>query len=157
LAEYNPARPDRAVFKFRSGFIQADTALIAGPVFVIGFVAGGEGDFVRVAAVAVFRHFNRGERSNINTEHIGGIAGLEVQVGVPGGVRKVGFVFIFGDVFTVTLTLPVIDTAREGRIIDETCCFGLWCNTRPDIAVTPAIASASALRLPLNVRIDYPL
>jgi hypothetical protein len=69
-------------------------------------------------------------------------------------VRKVGFVFVFGDVFTVTFTLPVIDTAREGRIIDETCRFASG-DTRPDIAVTPAIASASALRLPLNVRIDY--
>jgi hypothetical protein len=65
-----------------------------------------------VTAVAAFRHFNRGEGSNINTKHISGIAGLEVQVGVPGGVGKVGFVFIaVGHIFTVTLTLPVIDAA----------------------------------------------
>ena len=65
-----------------------------------------------MAAIAVLRHFNRGKRGNIKAKHIGGIAGLEVQVGVPGGVGKVGFVFVaVGHIFTVTLTLPVIDTA----------------------------------------------
>ena len=81
-----------------------------------------------MAAVAIFGHFNCGERCNIDPEHIGGISRLEIQVGVPGRVRKVGFVFIFSDVFTVTLTLPVINTAREGGIFNETCCFCLWRN-----------------------------
>ncbi|MNV49261.1 hypothetical protein D3C71_1412090 [compost metagenome] len=77
-------------------------------------------------AVAVFRHFDSGERSNIQTEHISGITRLEIQVGIPGGVRKVYFVFVaIGDVFTVTFTLPVIDTARECRIIDKACCLNL--------------------------------
>ena len=65
-----------------------------------------------MAAFAAFRHFNCGECRNINTEHVSSIAGLEVEVGVPGGVRQVGFIFIMiGDIFTVTLTLPIIDAA----------------------------------------------
>ncbi|MNP56545.1 hypothetical protein D3C76_1512800 [compost metagenome] len=108
------ACPGRAVFKFCCRFVQADPALITGPVLFIGFIAGGEGNFVRVAAVAVFRHFDSSERSQIKTKHIGGIAGLEIKVGVPGGMSQVGFIFVCIDIFAVTFTLPVIDTAREG-------------------------------------------
>jgi len=65
-----------------------------------------------VRAVAVFRHFNRRKRSNIKAEHISSITGLKIEVGIPGGVRKVGFVFVaVGNIFTVAFTLPVIDTA----------------------------------------------
>ncbi|MPN14307.1 hypothetical protein SDC9_161633 [bioreactor metagenome] len=68
-----------------------------------------------MAAVAVFCHFNCRKRRHIETEHICCIAGLEIQVGVPGRVRKVGFVLIsVGDIFTVALTLPVINAARQG-------------------------------------------
>ena len=106
------ARPGRAKFKFCGCFIQADPTLIAGIVFIVGFIARGESDFVRVTALAAFAHFDGGKGSNVNTEHVGGIAGLEVEVGVPGGVRQVSFIFIaVGHIFTVALTLPVIDTA----------------------------------------------
>ena len=65
-----------------------------------------------MAAFATFVHFNSGKCCDINTKHISRITGLEVEVSVPGGVRKVGFVFVvIGHIFTVTLTLPVIDAA----------------------------------------------
>jgi hypothetical protein len=109
------ARPRGSIFEFCCRFIQAYPAFIAGPVFIIGFVAFRKGNFVRVRAVAIFSHFNRRKGSNIKAEHIGGIAGLEIKVRVPGSMRKVNFVLIFiSDIFTVTFTLPVIDTASEG-------------------------------------------
>ena len=106
------ARPRRTKFKFCGSFIQADPALIAGIVFVVGFIARGESDFVRVTALAAFAHFDGGKGSNVNAEHIGGVAGLEVEVGVPGRVRQVSFIFVaVGHIFTVAFTLPVIDAA----------------------------------------------
>ena len=105
-------RPGWAELELSSRFIKTDTALIAGPIFIICFIARRECNFVRVTAFAAFRHFNRGKSSNINTEHVSRITRLEVEVGVPGGVRKVGFIFVvIGHIFTVTHTLPVIDAA----------------------------------------------
>ncbi|MNN22918.1 hypothetical protein D3C81_1362990 [compost metagenome] len=106
------ARPGWAVFEFSCCFIKANPALIAGVIFVIAFIFGRECDFVWMTAFATFVHFNSGKCSDINTKHISRVTGLEVEVGVPGGVRKVGFVFVMiGHIFTVTLTLPVIDAA----------------------------------------------
>jgi hypothetical protein len=62
---------------FQSGY--AADMLIAGVVFVIGFVARREGDFVRVAAVAVLRHFNRGYKTNLS--HSTWNANLDFQSG----------------------------------------------------------------------------
>lgn len=67
-----------------------------------------------MTTVAVFRHFNRGKRRDIQTEHIRGVTRLKIQVSVPGRMRKVSFIFVaVGHIFTVTLALPVIDTAGQ--------------------------------------------
>ena len=106
------ARPYGAVFKFRRGLVEADPAFIAGVILFVTFILFREGDFIRMPAVAILRHFNGGKGRNVETEHVGGIAGLEIEVGVPGGVIEVGFIFVvIGDVFTVALALPVVDAA----------------------------------------------
>lgn len=65
------ARPDRAIFEFGGGLVQADPALIALIGFIIGAVAAGKGDFVRVAAVFAFRNFNCAEGGNVQAQHVG--------------------------------------------------------------------------------------
>lgn len=63
-----------------------------------------------MGVVVVFRYFNRRKRSNIKVEYISSIIGLKIEVGILGGVRKVGFVFVVvGNIFTVAFTLLVID------------------------------------------------
>lgn len=66
-----------------------------------------------MTAVAVFCHFNRGKRRDIQTEHIRSVTRLKIQVSIPGRMRKVSFIFVaVGHIFAIAFTLPIIDAAR---------------------------------------------
>ena len=130
------ARPDRAVFEFGGGFVQADAALVTGIVFVVGPVFRGKRDLVRVAAGAGFRQLDGGEGTDVQTEHIPGVARSEIQAQVGGGVRQVGGILVVVlavriEIFTVALTLPVIDAAGQRGIIDKPCGFRLRRHGKP--------------------------
>lgn len=63
-----------------------------------------------MGAVVVFCYFNCCKCSNIKVEYISSIIGLKIEVGILGGVRKVGFVFVVvGNIFMVVFMLLVID------------------------------------------------
>lgn len=68
----------------------------------------------------VLGELDGGEGPQVEAEQVGGIAGGEVQVGVAGGVLEVGFVIVGGDVLALTIALPVIEPAGEGRVVHET-------------------------------------
>ncbi|MNI55061.1 hypothetical protein D3C81_1543600 [compost metagenome] len=80
------ACPDGAILEFTGGLVQADAAFVAGVVFIIGTVFGGERDFIRVAAGAGFGQLNGGKGSHIQTEHVPGIARGKIQAQVGGRV-----------------------------------------------------------------------
>ncbi|KHD33890.1 hypothetical protein NA32_10010, partial [Streptococcus hongkongensis] len=115
--------PDGAIFEFTGGFIQADAAFVAGVVFIVGTVFGRERDFIRVAAGAGFSQLDGGKGADVQAEHVPGIARGKIQAQVGRRMRQVGGVFIVIvtgriEIFTVTLTLPVIYAAghRESSI-----------------------------------------
>jgi hypothetical protein len=63
-------------------------------------------------------------------------------------VRQVGFVFIaIGDIFTVTLTLPVINPPVSVESSTKPVALAEGAKVKPGNAVAQAIANASALRL----------
>lgn len=59
--------------------------------------------------VVVFCYFNCCKCGNIKVEYISSIIRLKIEVGILGGVRKVGFVFVVvGNIFMVVFMLLVI-------------------------------------------------
>ncbi|MNL40361.1 hypothetical protein D3C87_1627040 [compost metagenome] len=128
--------PDGAIFEFTGGFIQADAAFVAGVVFIVGTVFGRERDFIRVAAGAGLSQLDGGKGADVQAEHVPGIARGKIQAQVGRRMRQVGGVFIVIvtgriEIFTVTLTLPVIYAAGHRGIIDKSCGFRLRGHGKP--------------------------